>query len=338
MLLFLIVGMVLGLTISPSPAQDFYRNKTVHFVVAYAAGGGYDTYTRVIAKHIGKHIPGQPSTVVENRTGAGGLLAVNFLYNQAKPDGLTVGNWNGMLGLQQLLGLNGAEFDAQRFESIGAPIRPNPTCIIAKASGITTLEQWMGAKKPVKLGGLGPGTTNSDMARILSAALGLPTQLVEGYKGGADVRLALDSGELEGMCGVPWEIVKSTWRKQLEYMNVVIQGMPKAHPDIPEVPLAINVAKTEEARQLIRVGLHNVTTVTQIYSAPPNTPKDRVQILRKAFLDTLKNPEFLADAKKAQLEFNPVAGEDVSEIISGFAQLSSSLKNRLKDILLPKKN
>ncbi len=333
----IIVGLVLGLAIVPSWAQEFYSNKTVRFIVAYAAGGGYDTYTRLIARHIGKHIPGQPSTFVENKTGAGGLIAVNFLYNQAKPDGLTVGNWNGMLGLQQHLGLNGVAFDAPKFEPIGAPVRQNQTCVITKASGITSLEQWMSSNKPVKLGGFGPGSTPSDMARVVSAALGLPMQLVEGYKGGAEVRLALDSGELEGMCGLAWEIAKSTWRKQLEYMSVVVLAMPKAHPEIPKVPLAINFAKNEEARQLIRVGLHDVSTVVQIYTAPPGTPMDRMQILRKAFQEMLKDPEFLAEAKKAQLDLDPVSGEEVSEIISGFAHLSPSLQGKLKDILLPKR-
>lgn len=333
----IIVGLILVLATAPSRAEEFYSNKTVRFVVAYAAGGGYDTYTRAIARHIGKQIPGNPSTIVENRTGAGGLIGVNFLYNQAKPDGLTVGNWNGMLGLQQHLGLGGVEFDAPKFEAIGAPVRQNQTCVISKASGITSLEQWMSSKKPLKLGGFGPGSTPSDMARVVSAALGLPIQLVEGYKGGAEVRLALDSGELEGMCGLAWEIAKSTWRKQLEYMTVVVLAMPKAHPEIAKVPLAINFAKSEEARQLIRVALHDVSTVVQIYTAPPGTPKDRMQILRKAFQDTLKDPEFLAEAKKAQLDLDPVSGEEVAEIIAGFARLPPALAGKLKDILLPKK-
>jgi len=337
LLFLIIVGLVLGLGIVHSWAQEFYKDKAVRFVVAYAAGGGYDTYTRLIARHISKHIPGQPSAIVENKTGAGGLIAVNFLYNQAKPDGLTIGNWNGMLGLQQHLGLSGVEYDAPKFESIGAPVRQSQTCLITNASGITSVEKWMASKKPVKLGGLGPGTTPSDMARVLSAALGLPMQLVEGYKGGADVRLALDSDELEGMCGLAWEIAKATWSKQLEYMTVVVQAMPKAHPDLPKVPLAINFAKSEEARQLIHVGLHDVSTVVQIYTAPPGTPKDRVQILRKAFQDTLKDPEFLAEAKKARLELDPISAEEVAEIIAGFAKLPLALLGKLKDILLPKK-
>src|SRR3990172_5400729 len=127
------------------------------------------------------------------------------------------------------------------------------------------------------------------------------------------------------MCGLAWEIAKATWSKQLEYMTVVVKGMRKAHPDLPKVPLAINFAKSEEARQLIRVGLHDVSTVVQIYTAPPGTPKERVQILRKAFQETLKDPEFLAEAKKARLDLDPVSGEEVAEIITGFAKLPPAL-------------
>jgi tripartite-type tricarboxylate transporter receptor subunit TctC len=336
-LLSIILGLVLCLVVVPSWAEEFYGNKSIRFIVAYSAGGNYDIYTRSIARHFGKHIPGHPSTIVENKTGAGGLVGVNFLY-QAKPDGLTLGNWNAALALQQYLGLSGVEFDAPKFESIGAPSRQSATCGLTKASGITSLEQWMTAKRPLKLGGFGPGSAPSDMARVLSVALGLPLQLVEGYKGGADVRLALDSGELEGMCGIAWEIFRSaTWRKQLESMTVVLLAMPKAHPEIPKVPLAINFAKSDEARQLIRVALHDVSKVVQIYTAPPGTPKDRVKILRNAFQETLKDPEFQAEANKAQLDLDPVSGEEVAEIISGFGHLPPSLLNKLKDILLPKK-
>lgn len=336
-LLAIVVGLVFCLVVVPSWAEEFYSNKSIRFIVAYSAGGNYDIYTRAIARHFGKHIPGHPSTIVENMTGAGGLIGVNFLY-QAKPDGLTVGNWNAALALQQYLGLRGVEFDAPKFESIGAPSKQSATCAIAKATGITNMEQWMSSKRPLKLGGFGPGSAPSDMARVLSVALGLPIKLVEGYKGGADIRLAIDSGELEGMCGIAWEIFRSaTWRKQLESMTVVLLAMPNAHPEIPKVPLAINFAKSDEARQLIRVALHDVSKVVQIYTAPPGTPKDRVNILRKALQDTLQDPEFQAEAKKAQLDIDPVSGEEVAEVIAGFGKLSPSLRDKLKDILLPKK-
>ncbi|MBI4527509.1 MAG: hypothetical protein HY695_27250 [Deltaproteobacteria bacterium] len=327
-----------ALTLNVHAQDSFYRGKTLLFIVGYAAGGGYDTYTRLIARHIGKHIPGNPSTLVENRTGAGGLIAVNSLYNQAKPDGLTIGNWNGMLALQQRLGLSGAQFDGQRFESVGAPVNQNQVCVIAKKSGVHTMDQWRASPRPLKIAGLGPGTSPSDMARVLEAALALPMQLVEGYKGGAEVRLALDSGEVEGMCGLAWEIAKSTWRKQLDSANVVVQGVAKPHWELPNVPLAIDFARTHDARELIRIALHDASKVLQIYSCPPGTPKDRVQILRRAFEQTLKDPDLLIEAKKSQLDISWTSGEEVAEIISGFTKLPAPIAARLKEILLPKKN
>ena len=207
--------------------ESYYRGKVIRLIEAYSAGGGYDTYARLIARHLGKHIPGNPTVTVENMTGAGGLIAVNYLYVRAEPDGLTIGNWNGSLSLQQYLGLKGIEFDASRFEWIGSAVRPTPICIIARTSGITTLQEWMKSKKTIKLGGMAPGTSPSDDARILREALGLPIHLVEGYKGGADIKLAVRQGEIDGACGLAWETQKVTWRQELESMNVVVQVVHK---------------------------------------------------------------------------------------------------------------
>lgn len=329
---------VFGIIVNVGAQESFYKGKTLQFIVGYAAGGGYDTYTRLIARHIGRHIAGNPLTVVENRTGAGGLIAVNFLYNQAKPDGLTIGNWNGMLALQQKLGLSGAQFDGQKFEAVGAPINQNQVCVLAKKSGIQTMHDWLVSSRPIKLGGLGPGTSPSDMARILEAALALPIQLVEGYKGGAEVRLAFDSGEVEGMCGLAWEIAKSTWRKQLDDANILVQGVEKPHPELLAVPLAIDFAKNADARELIRIGIHQVSKVLQIYSLPPGTSIERVKIIRRAFEQTLKDPAFLAEARKSQLDISWTSGEDVDNIIASFAKLSPAISSKLKDVLLPEKH
>jgi tripartite-type tricarboxylate transporter receptor subunit TctC len=184
-------------------ADDFYKGKTVRIVVGFSAGGGFDTYARAITRHMSKHIPGQPAIVVENMTGAGSLIAANHVYKVAKPDGLTIGHFIGGLFLGQVLGQAGVEFDARKFEFIGAPITDHVVCALTKASGITSVEKWMASKTPVKMGGIAPGTSTPDNAtRILKAALGLPIQLVTGYKGTADVRLAAESGEDPAAVGV----------------------------------------------------------------------------------------------------------------------------------------
>jgi tripartite-type tricarboxylate transporter receptor subunit TctC len=315
--------------------DEFYRGKSVRIVVGFSAGGGFDTYARAIARHLGKHIPGGPSIVVENMTGAGSLIAANHVYKVAKPDGLTIGHFIGGFFLGQVLGQPGIEFDARKFEFIGAPVSDHVVCALTKASGITSVEKWMASKTPVKMGGLAPGTSTPDNAtRILKAALGLPIQLVTGYKGTADVRLAADGGELAGGCW-GWDSISVTWRKALDSGDVVVilQANRKTHPDLPNVPQAIKLAKTEESRRMIDVGIHGDSDIVRTYTLPPGTPKDRVHALRKAFDTTLKDPEFVADAKKARLNIDPVAPDEIEKDIAGLFKLDPALVSKLKEVL-----
>jgi tripartite-type tricarboxylate transporter receptor subunit TctC len=316
-------------------ADEFYRGKSVRIVVGFSAGGGFDTYARAIARHMAKHIPGSPSIVVENMTGAGSLIAANHVYKVAKPDGLTIGHFIGGFFLGQVLGQPGIQFDARKFEFIGAPVRDHVVCALTKASGITSVETWMASKTPVKMGGLAPGTSTPDNAtRIFKAALGLPIQLVTGYKGTADVRLAADGGELAGGCW-GWDSISVTWRKALDSgdVAVILQASRKTHPDLPNVPQAIKLAKTEEARRMIDVGIHGDSDIVRTYTLPPGTPKDRVQILRKAFEATLKDPEFVADAKKSRLNIDPVAPDEIEKDIAGLFKLDPALVSKLKEVL-----
>ena len=157
-----------GNTISPARAQEaFFQGKTIRIIVGFSAGGGFDVYSRTTARHMGKHIAGSPSVLVENMPGAGSMIAANHLYNQAKPDGLTIGNWIGGLILQQALGAKGIAFDAAKFEWIGAPVRINNACLLARKSGISSLQQWMESKTLVKIGAEAAGSTTSDIPRLL---------------------------------------------------------------------------------------------------------------------------------------------------------------------------
>lgn len=316
-------------------ADDFYKGKTIRLVVGFSAGGGFDTYARALARHMSKHIPGNPSVVVENMTGAGSLIAANHVYKVAKPDGLTIGHFIGGLFLGQVLGQPGIEFDARKFEFIGAPISDHVVCAMTKASGITTVEKWFAAKSPVKMGGIAPGTSTPDNAtRVLKAALGLPIQLVTGYKGTADVRLAAESGEVAGGCW-GWDSVSVTWRKALDTGDavVVLQANRRTHPELANVPQAIKLAKTEEARKMIDVGIHGDSDIVRTYTLPPGTPKDRVQLLRKAFEATLKDAEFMADAKKSRLNVEPIPVEAIEKDIAGLFKLDAALLTKLKDVL-----
>lgn len=316
--------------------EPFYKGKTVRIIVGFSAGGGFDTYSRVISRHMGKYIAGEPTIIVENMAGAGSLIAANHGYNTAKPDGLTINNWIGGLVLQAVLGAKGIQFNAPKFEWVGA-LQDSQSCGLTKASGVSNVQEWFAAKKPIKLGGTASGSTDVDIPRILKATLGLPIQLVEGYKGTADIRIAADSGEVFGYCGT-WAGMKSTWSQALESGNahIAVQINSKRHPDLMNVPNAVDLAKTDEARDVIRMGIHYQADISRNYSLPPGTPKERVSVLQKAFLQTMKDKEFLADAQKAKLSVEPISGDDVATIVTDYSAMNPELINKLKDIMLSK--
>lgn len=321
---------------APAVAQeDFYRGKTLRIVVGFSAGGGFDVYSRAISRHIGRHIPGNPTVLVENMTGAGSLVAANHIFRAAKPDGLSVGNFNGGLFVQQLLGWPGIEFDAAQFEHVGVPVKDKAVCVMTKASGITALDKWMASKTPLKLGATGPGSATHNIPLILKEAVNLPIQLVSGYKGIADVRLAAEGGELAGVCGWTWDSLKATWTRALDSGDaiVVLQTVPQPISELAKVPVAISLAKTDDARQLIQTGIHDVADLTYSYVLPPRTPKERVDILRRAFMSTMKDPEFLADTKKSRLGIDPMTGEELERTIGRLFKTAPGVVAKLKEVL-----
>lgn len=314
--------------------EPFFKGKTIRIVVGFSAGGGYDTYARTIARHMGKHIPGNPVFVVDNMAGAGSLISANHLYKAAKPDGLTIGHFIGGLFIQQVLGKPGLEFDARKFEYIGVPTQDHYTTGLSMESGITSVEQWMAAKTPVKFGGIAPGTATSDIPRLLIATLNLPIQVVDGYKGTSQVKLAFNSGEVHGINNA-WESFRSTWKAEVQSGKVVIvlQHVSQRHPELPQVPLDIEFAKTEAAKKLLRVGAHSLGPTARPFVLPPGTPKDRVQILRRAFMATMKDPEFLAETQKANLDITPADGAELERNVREIFSLEPELAAKLKEIL-----
>jgi tripartite-type tricarboxylate transporter receptor subunit TctC len=315
-------------------AAPFYEGKTIRIVVGTSPGGGYDTYTRLIARHFSSHIPGNPAIIVDNMPGAGGLVSANHLFKVAKPDGLTIGHFVGGQFLQQLLGKPGIEFDALKFEYIGVPAQDNFVFGVAKTTGITDIEQWLSSKTAVKFGAIAAGDGTYDIPKVAEVALGLPIQVVSGYKGTAPIRLAFNSGEVGGLSN-SWQSFRSTWRKELDNREVIIvlQVSAKPHPDLPKVPLAMNIAKSDEARKLIQAVAQAHGAAVRPYVLPPGTPKDRVEILRSAFMETIKDPELLKEAGKANLEINPGSGEDLERNVKELLRLDPSLVARLKEIL-----
>jgi tripartite-type tricarboxylate transporter receptor subunit TctC len=314
--------------------ERYYEGKTMRIIVGLSAGGGFDIYARTIARHMGKHIPGNPTIIVENMPGAGGLTFANYLYKVVKPDGLTIGTFHGNVLLSQLFGQKGYNFKSEEFEYIGVPGKEDMVAVLTKRSGISNIDQWINAKTPVKLGGFAPGSGSDNVIRILREAMGLPIQLVSGYKGSPEIRLAAESGELDGFC-FGWDSVKAIWNDALKAgdAHIVLQAVPDPLPDLPNVPLAINFAKTEEAREMIEVGIHAPRIIAKSYLLPPGTPKNLVQILRKAFDDTMNDKEFAADLAKTRLGLSPVSGDELEKTVVGLFKRDPAFLAKLKDIL-----
>jgi tripartite-type tricarboxylate transporter receptor subunit TctC len=313
---------------------NFYQGKTIRIVVGLAAGGGYDLYARTLARHLGKHIPGNPAVVVENMTGAGSIIAANYLYKIAKPDGLTIGHYLGGIALQQLLGKSGIEFDALKFKYLGVPAQDSFIIGVHKATGITDVNAWIASKQLIKFGGIGPGAGSDDIPKILAATINLPAQVVAGYKGTAETRLAFNNGEVQATSNA-WESTKSTWRNELESgtLKVVLQATLKSHPELKQIPVAYELTKTDEAKKLMATVLRANSPTVRPFMAPPATPNDRVQLLRKAFMDTWKDPELVAEAKKARLDIDPADGAELEQNIREIFKLEPSQIAKLKEIL-----
>jgi tripartite-type tricarboxylate transporter receptor subunit TctC len=330
------IASIFGILLLSSPtsaAEEFYRDKTIRFVVGFEAGGGFDAYARLIARHFPKYIPGNPTTIVINMPGAGSLVAANDLFARAKPDGLTIGTFTGPLVLQHVLGLQGVVFDGRRFGWLGVPIVDHGVCFMTKASGIKTVDEWLTSKRPVKIGAAAPGSTTADIPKILRAAIGLPMQVVSGYKGTVQIRMAAETGEVDGGCW-GWDSIKPTMSNLITSgeINIVTQNMMQPHSDLPQVPLSNNYAKTQEARQLMQIISDAYGITTRPYAVPPGVPQDRLQMLQKAFLDTLKDPDVIAEATKGKMDINPVDGQTVAKIFASFYDYSPSLISRLKEI------
>jgi len=321
-------------------ADGFYEGKTLHFIVGYAPGGGYDTYTRAIARHIGKHIPGNPSTIVENMEGAGSLLAANFLYSKSEPDGLTIGVFNSGMVTQAALGSRGIRFDARKFNWIGAPVKGIPTCAIMAATGLRTLDDVLKADSDLKFGATRAGATTDDLPRLMNALMGTNIKVISGYKGTARIRVAMQRREVDGACW-GWESMRVTARSMLdakgdeELIPFVIHGKSE-DPEVRDLPQFTRVIKGEENLAAFKTWVNQFEFQRPLV-LPPNTPNVRVQILRKAFAETLKDPEFLAEAMKSQLLLDYVSGEEIEGHVDQILSISPSVKKKLQFLALAKK-
>jgi tripartite-type tricarboxylate transporter receptor subunit TctC len=314
--------------------EDFYKGKTIQFIVGGTAGGGYDTYTRLIARHFAQYVPGKPSVIVQNMPGAAMLIAANYIYNSAPRDGTFIGHWSGPLILQHMMGNPAVQFEGRKFGWLGMPTADSLICILTERSGIKTADEWRKAKTRVKLGAIGPGTSGTDDTKLLAAATDFPLQLIEGYKGTADIRVAADTGEVDGTCAFGWQSAKVTWANALraKQVHVVLQTTLESHPELKAVPLAVDYAKTDEGKKLLRIA-GELYGKQRLYSLPPQVPEQRARTLQKAFIATLKDPQLLAEAEKAKLEIDPIDGPGIEKMVNGLYEIEPTVVSRVKQLL-----
>jgi tripartite-type tricarboxylate transporter receptor subunit TctC len=302
-------------------AASFYKGRTVTIDIGYSTGGGYDLYARVLARHLGDHIPGKPSVVPQNMPGAGSLKVVNYLANVAPKDGTVIATFARGMAMQPLFDKTGIEFDAQKLNWIGSITNEVSVCAFRSDTGIKTWQDML--TKSYTVGGTGSGSDTDVFPDVLRHMFHMKIKLVTGYPGGSDVILAMERGEVDGRCGWSWSSVKSTKYDLYEKKEIVIpvQLALKKHPDLPNVPLVTE--ETKDPKELAALKLiFGRQSVARPYATAPGVPADRVAALRKAFDDTMKDPAFLAEAEKTKLEVEPVSGQEVQDLVAELYQSS----------------
>jgi tripartite-type tricarboxylate transporter receptor subunit TctC len=311
----------------------FYAGKTVRLVVGYTPGGGYDTYARLLAAHIGKNIPGTPTVIVENMDGAGSLKAANYLFTTAPKDGTVFGTFGRGLPASELLGDTDVAFKSTQFNWMGSMNDEVSVCVVRSDSATKTFQDAL--TNPVRIGATGPDDDTGFFPRFLNGLIGAKFDLKVGYPGGNDVNLAIERGEVDGRCGFSWSSLVSTRQNWLDqkFITLLVQMSLNKHPDIPSsVPLIMEYMKTDEQKQLAEV-VFSRQTMGRPYAIPPGVPEARLRALRDAFDKTMKDPGFLEDAKKAKQELNPKSGTEIQAIVEKIFQTPQAQRDKLKSIL-----
>jgi tripartite-type tricarboxylate transporter receptor subunit TctC len=317
---------------SAQSVEDFYKGKSIRFLVGYGPGTGYDVYMRVVQRHIGKHIPGHPNVVPENMPGAGGLVMANYLYNVAPRDGTAIGLPSRNLLTDPLHGNEAAKFDALKFNWLGSISSDVSTCFTWRASGKTTLKDAM--TQEVKIGGHGPQADSAVMPRVLNALIGTKFKVFNGYTDSGAVGVAMEQGELDGYCSFTLGSIRSSRPVWLEKNQIAIiaQLAPENHPDLKDVPNPLDMLKDEASRQAYLL-VFGAGKMGRPVAAPPGVPADRVAALRRAFDATLKDPEFLDDIKRSRIDMDgPSDGAAVEALIRQLYATPKAVVDRVTEL------
>ena len=297
-------------TARADPVEDFYRGKTVTILVGFTAGGGYDLYARLLGRHIGKHIPGNPTVVVQNMPGAGSMKAVQYVYGVAAKDGLTLATVSRGMVTEPLL--NGANFDPVKLTWLGTITSETSVCATWKTSLVKNWDDMF--KREFSLGGSAVGADPDTFALIMRNVFGAKVKLVTGYPGGNDINLAMERQEVDGRCGWSWTSLKSQ-KQWLPQVNLLVQFNLEKNPDLPDVPVALERARDNEQRQVLRLLIAGQYVGRPFFTAP-DIPAERKAALRAAFDATMKDQQFLAEAAKADLEISPILAGPIDAFLA----------------------
>jgi tripartite-type tricarboxylate transporter receptor subunit TctC len=293
---------------------EFYKGRNVELYIGYSVGGGYDLYARMLARHMGKHIPGNPTVLPKNMEGAGSLRLTNWLYNVGAKDGTVFGAIGRGTGFDTLFGNKAAQFDAAKFSWIGSANNEVSICVAWHTSGITKFADLL--TRTLIVGGTSASADTDQFPKVTNGVLGTKMRVITGYPGGNEIGLAMERGEVQGRCGWSWSSVKSTHQKWYDEnkFTILVQLALDKHPDLPNVPLIVDLATSEEQRQILRL-IFARQVMGRPFVAPPNIPRERLDALRKAFMDTMKDKDFLADTEKAAMEITPVDGAEIEKLV-----------------------
>jgi tripartite-type tricarboxylate transporter receptor subunit TctC len=301
-------------------------------VVGYPPGAIYDVYGRLVARHLGKHLPGNPTVVVQNMPGAGSLRSANYLYSVAPKDGSTIGLFARGIAMQPLLDPQGVQFDAQKFGWLGSTSSEVSVVIASAASPFKTIEHARAREMVVSASG--SGADSVIFPYILNGVIGTRFKVVTGYPGNADMLLAVERGETDGNAGTSWislVSIKPDWVRDKK-INVLLQMASKKHPDLAHVPLALDFAKNESDAKVLEL-IFSRLSMAYPFVAPPGLPPERLQALRHSFEATMKDPEFLEEAKRQHLDIEPVDGEEIAAIIRKVYASPGDVVARAKAVL-----
>ena len=316
---------------------NFYRGKTVTILVGHSAGGGFDTYARVISRHLGKHIPGNPNILVNNMPGAGTLISANYTYNQAPKDGTLINSFDGGIVPMQIYGSKSVQFDLAKFNYIGAPDFFKYIMVVTKKPAIGKMEDFISGGKQVVIGAV-PNTGIQHAAMLMREVFGANVKVVNGFKGTAEIRLAMKSGEVDSVV-TGWESLRVTNLKEFETgeWQILSQWVEEPLTDLPQknVPSIYQFARNDEDKQLFRLGLVKPNSYARPYALPPGVPVDRIRALEGALQKTLRDPELLAEADKSRLSLGPISGAQLRSMIVDGLSMPAKLKDKLRPMLSP---